>query len=89
MKGLGVGLLILALALLAPRDTSGSRAWDASIGWRSTPLNRTRVPTLATGTHHARSGRSGDRELPSRKYVFIRIGVGLLSAAVGIFLISR
>ena len=89
MKVLGVGLLIFALALLAPRESSGSRAYDAAIGWRSTPLNRDRVPTLATGRHHARSGKSGDRELPGRKYVLIRIGVGVLCAAVGVFLISR
>ncbi|MEQ1873741.1 MAG: hypothetical protein ABL953_08450 [Ilumatobacteraceae bacterium] len=89
MKGFGVLVLILALALLAPRESSGSRAFDASIGWRSTPLNRTQVPTLASGAHHARSGKRGDGELPSRKYTVARIGVGLLAAAVGIFMISR
>lgn len=88
MKGLGVLLLVLALALLAPRESSGSRAFDASIGWRSTPLNRTQVPTLASGAHHERSGKTAG-ELPSRKYTTIRIAAGLLAAAVGIFLISR
>ncbi|MCE9623784.1 MAG: hypothetical protein K8R99_15700 [Actinomycetia bacterium] len=86
MKGFGVILLIFALALLAPRESSGSRAWDASIGWKSRPLLRDHVPTLASGSHHMRSGK--DHELPSRKAAFIRIGVGLALLASGILLIS-
>jgi hypothetical protein len=80
---------VLALALLAPRESSGSPAYDAAIGWRSNPLNRDRVPTLATGAHRARSGKSAERELPSAKYVFIRIVVGLVFLASGLFLVSR
>ncbi|CAN5497324.1 hypothetical protein BH10ACT2_BH10ACT2_09950 [soil metagenome] len=89
MKGFGVLLLILALAMLSPRDSSGSRAWDASIGWRSQPLARDAVPTLATGDHHSRSGKNPGRELPSRRSTHVRIGIGVALLATGIFLISR
>ncbi len=87
MKGYGVILLVFALALLAPRESSGSRAYDASIGWKSRPLLRDGVPTLASGSHHARSER--DREAPSRRSTQIRIGIGVALLASGMFLISR
>ena len=87
MKGYGVILLIFALALLAPRESSGSRAYDASIGWKSRPLLRDSVPTLASGSHHARSIK--DREAPGRRSTQIRVGIGVALLATGIFLISR
>ncbi len=87
MKGYGVILLVFALALLAPRESSGSRAYDAAIGWKSRPLLRDGVPTLASGSHHERSNR--DREAPNRRATQTRIGIGIALLVTGLFLISR
>lgn len=78
--------MILALAMLAPREGSASRAFDSAIGWKSEPLRRDSVPCLARADHHKRSMRNSAPA--TRKSTLIRVCIGLGLLAGGVLLIA-